>query len=53
MSAVLGHPVALAMLSNGAARVGERVRAYHLKTAIDAEVVKLPFVDPLGERLRG
>ncbi len=53
MSVALGHPVALAMLANGAARVGERIRAYHLTTTIEADVVPLPFVDATGERLRG
>jgi sarcosine oxidase, subunit alpha len=49
----LGAPVALGMLSRGFERVGERVSLYHLGTRIDAVVVKGPFVDPQGERLRG
>jgi sarcosine oxidase subunit alpha len=53
LSPTLGAPVALAMLSRGAQRTGERVRVYHLGAALDAVVVKAPFVDPLGERLHG
>ena len=49
----LGHPVALAMLQRGRARVGERITVHHLGTAIDAEVVATPFFDPKGERLHG
>jgi sarcosine oxidase, subunit alpha len=49
----LGAPVALGMLSRGFERVGERVTVHHLGTRIDAVVVKGPFVDPRGERLRG
>jgi sarcosine oxidase, subunit alpha len=49
----LGVPVALGMLSRGFERMGERVTVHHLGTRIDAVVVKGPFVDPQGERLRG
>jgi sarcosine oxidase subunit alpha len=49
----LGAPVALGMLSRGFERMGERVTVHHLGTRIDAVVVKGPFVDPQGERLRG
>ncbi len=49
----LGAPVALGMLSRGFERVGERVRVHHLGSTIDARVVKGPFIDPNGERLRG
>ncbi len=52
-SPVLGHPVALAMLAGGGARLGERITAYHLGQPIALEVVKTPFVDPQGERLNG
>jgi sarcosine oxidase subunit alpha len=51
MSRQLGHPIALAMLARGATRLGERIRLHHLKTTLEADVVKLPFVDPLGKRL--
>jgi sarcosine oxidase subunit alpha len=53
MSQHLGHPVALAMLSSGGLRVGERVRAHHLGAVIEADVVKLPFVDPRATRVNG
>ena len=49
----LGHPVALAMLERGRARVGERITVHHLGTAIAAEVVATPFFDPQAERLHG
>jgi sarcosine oxidase, subunit alpha len=48
-----GAPVALGMLSRGFERVGERVTVHHLSARIDAVVVKGPFVDPQGEKLRG
>jgi sarcosine oxidase, subunit alpha len=53
MSPELGVPVALGMLARGFERVGERVLVHHLGTTIEAIVVKGPFVDPKGERLRG
>ena len=49
----LGHPVSLAMLQEGRTQMGARITAYHLGTAIDAEVVTTPFLDPQGERLHG
>jgi len=52
-SPVLGHPVALGMLANGRARIGEAVTVWHLGRAIEAEVAKTPFYDPAGERLHG
>jgi sarcosine oxidase subunit alpha len=45
-------PVALAMLARGAARLGERVTVHHLGAMLEADVVKAPFVDPTGERLK-
>jgi sarcosine oxidase, subunit alpha len=48
----LGVPVALGMLARGAQRLGDRVQVHHLGTRIDALVVKAPFIDPSGERLR-
>jgi len=53
MSPELGLPVALGMLSRGFEREGERVRVHHLGATIEAIVVKGPFIDPKGERLRG
>ena len=52
-SPVLGHPVALAMLAGGNARLGERISAYHLGKAVPVEVVKPSFLDPQGVRLNG
>jgi sarcosine oxidase subunit alpha len=49
----LGVPVALGMLSRGFERAGERVKVHHLGASVDAVVVKGPFIDPKGERLRG
>ena len=37
----------------GLQRLGDRVRVHHLGSVIDAKVVKAPFIDPEGERLRG
>jgi sarcosine oxidase subunit alpha len=53
MSPTLGKPVALGMLSRGLERIGERVLCHHLGTTFEAEVVKGPFIDPQGEKLRG
>ena len=52
-SAALEAPVALGMLARGFERVGERVLVHHLGSTLEAKVVKGPFVDPTGERLRG
>ena len=52
-SPALGHPVALAMLSDGAARQGEAVKVHHLGRTLEARVVSLPFLDPQGSRLDG
>jgi sarcosine oxidase subunit alpha len=49
----LGRPIALGMLARGLQRIGERIRIHHLGTVFEAEVVKAPFIDPAGERLRG
>jgi sarcosine oxidase, subunit alpha len=49
----LGTPVALGMLARGTQRLGEKIRVHHMGTVIEAEVVKAPFVDPAGDRLRG
>jgi sarcosine oxidase subunit alpha len=50
-SPVLGHAVALAMLRRGRSRLGEKITAYHLGQAIQAEVVETPFFDAKGDRL--
>jgi sarcosine oxidase subunit alpha len=54
-SPTLGHSVALALLSGGPARRGERlVAAFPLKgEAVPVEVVDPVFVDPEGTRLHG
>lgn len=52
-SPTLKAPVALGMLSRGAERQAETLRVHHLGSVIDARVVKAPFIDPTGERLRG
>jgi sarcosine oxidase subunit alpha len=53
MSPILGHPVALAMLERGRARIGERITLWHMGAAVQAQVVKLPFFDAAGERVHG
>jgi sarcosine oxidase subunit alpha len=53
MSPSLGAPVALGMLRRGTQRLGEQVRVHHLGATLDATVVKAPFIDPCGARLRG
>ena len=53
LSAELGHPVALGMLSRGAARLGERIGVHHMGATIAADIVALPFVDPKGARVHG
>jgi sarcosine oxidase subunit alpha len=51
----LGHAIALGYLKNGAARLGERMRAVNLmaKTEVEVEIVSPHFIDPEGKRLRG
>jgi sarcosine oxidase subunit alpha len=51
----LGHWIALAMVANGPARHGERVRAHDPVRNGDAEVEIVPpcFIDPEGFRVRG
>jgi sarcosine oxidase subunit alpha len=53
VSPALGHPIALALLSRGAARIGEHVRVYHLGNETLAQVVRTPFFDPEGRRVHG
>jgi sarcosine oxidase subunit alpha len=52
-SPALGRPIALAMLSRGRARMGERVKVYHIDSAFEATVVRAAFLDPKGDRLGG
>jgi len=53
LSPALGHPIALALLTRGSQRIGERVVMYHLGAAIPAQVVRTPFFDPEGRRVHG
>jgi glycine cleavage system aminomethyltransferase T len=46
-------PIALALLTEGARRTGERIKIWHLGQSYEAEVVKTPFVDPHGARVHG
>jgi sarcosine oxidase subunit alpha len=54
-SPVKGHWIALALLSRGAQRTGERIRAFDpLRSGeTEVEVVSPVFVDPDGARLKG
>jgi sarcosine oxidase subunit alpha len=52
-SPALQQPIALALLKRGTQRMGEKLQAWHLGAAIEAEVVKTPFFDAAGERLHG
>ncbi|WP_322515725.1 sarcosine oxidase subunit alpha family protein [Rhodopseudomonas palustris] len=51
----LGHWIALALLSRGPERIGERIRVFDPIRSHDfeAEIVSPVFVDPEGVRLRG
>ena len=50
----LGHMIGLGFLKNGHNRIGEQIRAVDLLRDFDTlcEVVRVPFIDPKGERLR-
>jgi sarcosine oxidase subunit alpha len=52
-SPTLGHWIGLGLLTRGAARLGERLRAYDPVRGEDfvVEVVSPVFVDPEGKRL--
>ena len=53
LSAALGKSVALALLTNGRARIGESLVAFFDGRRYAAKVVPLPFYDPQGARLHG
>jgi sarcosine oxidase subunit alpha len=53
LSAALGKSVALALLANGRARIGESLVAFFDGRRYAAKVVPLPFYDPHGARLHG
>ncbi|MEM7599647.1 MAG: glycine cleavage T C-terminal barrel domain-containing protein, partial [Pseudomonadota bacterium] len=50
-SPTLGHPIALGLIENGRARVGENVTIWHLGETIDAKIVSPAFFDQAGDRL--
>jgi len=52
-SPVLQQPIALAMVTRGRQRIGERLQTWFLGKMTEAEVVATPFFDPSGERLHG
>jgi sarcosine oxidase subunit alpha len=52
-SPALQQPIALGLVRRGTQRIGERLTAWHLGAAIEAEIVRTPFYDPAGERLHG
>lgn len=54
-SPTLGHGIALALLSDGRNRHGERIVAHDLLkgTAVEAEICDPVFYDPEGARVRG
>jgi sarcosine oxidase subunit alpha len=53
VSVAIGKSVALALLANGRARIGESLVAYSDGRRYAARVVPLPFYDPQGARLNG
>lgn len=53
MSPALGRSIALALIENGAARMGERVQAVVRGRAMGARVSATCFYDPQGKRLHG
>ena len=54
-SPTLGHPIALAFVAGGTARIGQQIRAVDLLGGVETlcDIVALPFYDPEGGRLRG
>jgi sarcosine oxidase subunit alpha len=53
-SAVLGHPIALALVAGGRARHGETVHAMlRGGTALPVQIVSPVYYDPAGERQKG
>jgi sarcosine oxidase subunit alpha len=53
-SPTLDHPIALALLSGGRARLGERMYALSplAESRVEVEIVSPVFYDPEGKRLR-
>jgi sarcosine oxidase subunit alpha len=52
-SAVLGKPIALAVVSDGRARLGQTLHVPMPDRAVPVEVVSPVFLDPEGKRLHG
>jgi sarcosine oxidase subunit alpha len=54
-SPTFGHDIALALVTDGRARVGQQARAVCRLRGVDTacEIVSPAFLDPAGERLRG
>ncbi len=52
-SAVLGRPIALALVAGGRARMGEKLFAPMPGGEVEVEVTSPVFYDPKGERLNG
>ncbi len=50
-SPTLGHPIALGLVENGAARMGETVQVWHLGKTFEAVIASPVAFDPDGERL--
>ncbi len=51
MSPTLGHPIALALLARGQARMGTEITVWHMGETRQATVTSPVFLDPKGERL--
>lgn len=47
----LNRPIALALIENGAARMGEEVELHHLGQTLSARIAPVCSLDPQGERL--
>jgi sarcosine oxidase subunit alpha len=52
-SAALGHPIALAMVAGGRARIGETLWVPMHDGEVEVTVTKPVFYDPEGARLHG
>jgi sarcosine oxidase subunit alpha len=51
-SPTLGRPIALGLVENGMARLGEEIEVYHLRNLGKARIAALCALDPEGVRLR-
>lgn len=50
-SPTLGHPVAMALVRNGARRMGEELVAFHMGQRLATKIIAPVFFDPEGKRL--